>query len=1585
MNIFEITIQCQSELGWPVVVTQTAAGNFLPLRNEGTLKLSADDLTQLRRLQAQPKAYGTFLGKALFQDQIRDAFVKAFSTSKEGLRVLLNVEDDQLKSQISWQRLCAPIDGNWDFLALNQRVPLSLYLPSNTGRYFPPIGKRELNALILVASPRDLGEYRLHPFDVEETVSSLKKALGKIPTDVLANITNSVGQPTLEAFCRQLTSKRYTLLHIVCHGQFSHSGETILYWADQNHQAAPIHATNLLEKLKRQHKGLPYFTFLSTCESAVPAAERALGGLAQRMVKELGMPAVIAMTQKISIKTATFLSTEFYQRLRDRGEVDVALVEATVACAERFDILVPALFSRLRGQPLFSEILDRDLNNAEIEYGLSRLPKLLKVRSPISIEKFTQLNYTLQKTLKNDPEALSYELKEQRIHALRELNSLCNFIIDISFNALAFDQNPPAYDHRCPFRGLYPFKPENRAFFFGREPLVQELKQKLVGEHFLAVVGKSGCGKSSLVLAGLVPTLQEEQPELQLVYLTPDQDPLKQLLPRLSSVRNQPSIIVVDQFEELFTLCTDKPKRVKFIEKLIQLTQTHRVVITLRDDFLGECAVYPELRKYLETRQKLIAPMQPEELRRAMEQQAAQVGLQFEAGLSAAIFGDVKDEPGAMPLLQHALWELWKRRHGRWLVYREYEEIGTVKQAIARTADEFYHKLSPQEQQQVKDIFLRLTRLDDNHINYQERLDTRRRVEMEKLVPVGEDIAVIKDLVRRLANEDARLVVTSRNSVTGKEEVEVAHEALIRHWSKLQEWLNTNRNDLQIRERIRQQAEDWKQESKEECLLLQGGRLEDAERLLCQNPQFFNQQEADYIKVCSAFREQKQRQEIQKLRKWVSALTVALVMAVGSGLFAFRQATIANLRLDAARVEDLLESDPVEGLILAIKATGESQRKLRRVLPEVQASLYAAIDAPIETDIFQVSDQPVFSVALSPDGKQIVGGNADGKIWVRDMKGNLLSEFVPEHSDKIWSVALSPDAQTILSGSDDGKIGLWSLKGQPIFPAFQAHQGGTFSVDFSSDGQTIVSGGADNTIRLWNSQGKLIGKPFQGHKDQVRSVAFSPDGQTIVSGSKDGTIGLWDLQGNLIHQILVDNQDNKVWSVAFSPDGQTIVSGSEDGTVRLWNLQGKLITKSLQSHDKPVYSVAFSPDGLIIASASRDYTIRLWDTKGNPFGQPFRGHQTFVYYTGFSPDNKKIISTDHNGTLRLWDLEKGNLIWRKLHGNSVSSVAFSPNGKMIVSGSRDSLLRLWNTDGKMVVPPLEGHTDWVNSVAFSLDGAMIASGSSDNTVRLWTTEGKLIGQPLEGHTHWVDSVVFSSDSKRIISVGWDNTVRFWNIKGELIKEAIKDHTDPVISVAYSQKKKIAASSSEDKTVRLWDNEGNCIQVFQVGQDAASAVAFSPSKDMIVTGHTDGTLQLWNLEGQPIGQGKPFKGHKNSISSVAFSPNGRMIVSSSFDNTLRLWDLEGNQIGQHSHQDVVSSVAFSPDGEKIVSGSRDMTLSLWRGGSWKTWLSTACSKLHKYSTENERENQSAISANDVCENLVKDQVDKLQSENSLDKF
>jgi hypothetical protein len=499
--------------------------------------------------------------------------------------------------------------------------------------------------------------------------------------------------------------------------------------------------------------------------------------------------------------------------------------------------------------------LDRPLTNTEIAHGLARAKDLLKRRGPVLLPEFDKYAATLSGELGAELAQMSPAARAEREQALTALGKLCEETIDLSFPALAIGQEAPAYDERCPFRGLYPFRADDREFFFGREGLIARLEGKLAEHNFLAVLGPSGSGKSSLVLAGLIPTLQAKESHLQMAYLTPGSDPLDFLEVSLQ-VNPQCSLLVVDQFEELFTLCTDDTKRRAFLDRLLKLPEKMRVILTMRADFWGECAPYHDLKELMQAHQELIAPMDTTELRRAMEKQAAKVNLRFEAGLSNTILDEVQGEPGAMPLLQHALLELWKRRHGRWLRDDEYLAIGGVKKAIAETAEAVYRDLSAHDQERVRDIFVRLTRLDEEPVRAEDRRDSRQRVRLGELTPAGSDPAPTKALVKRLA--DVRLLVTTRNVATGHEEVEVAHEALIRYWPRLRIWLNEDLTDLRALASVRSAAQEWQQDRGDESRLIHHGtRLSDAERLLAHPRLGLNQEEAEYLRAC---RERQERQ-----------------------------------------------------------------------------------------------------------------------------------------------------------------------------------------------------------------------------------------------------------------------------------------------------------------------------------------------------------------------------------------------------------------------------------------------------------------------------------------------------------------------------------------------------------------------------------------------------------------------------------------------------------------------------------------------------------------------------------------------------
>ncbi len=346
---------------------------------------------------------------------------------------------------------------------------------------------------------------------------------------------------------------------------------------------------------------------------------------------------------------------------------------------------------------------------------------LLAQLAPVLLPKAQNLAAKIRSGSGADPANLSAVANTERLQALAELDHICLDALDMDFRALALGQPPLAYDGRAPFRGLASFRTEDQAFFFGREPLVAQLTQRLQAEHFLALVGGSGSGKSSLALAGMASALQQRLPDLSVLIMTPGREPLETLAALLGDTASSSGnlLLIIDQFEELFTLTQQDAERLAFCARLATLfgrTQQEAapmyILLTLRAEFLGEATRFSELRDLLQRHQELIAPMNQRELRSAMEQQASVVGLRFEADLANTMLDDVAGEPGAMPLLQHALLELWKRRHGRWLRAEEYRAMGGVKRAIAGTANDLYASLNAADQARIERLFLRLVRLD---------------------------------------------------------------------------------------------------------------------------------------------------------------------------------------------------------------------------------------------------------------------------------------------------------------------------------------------------------------------------------------------------------------------------------------------------------------------------------------------------------------------------------------------------------------------------------------------------------------------------------------------------------------------------------------------------------------------------------------------------------------------------------------------------------------------------------------------------------------------------------------------------------
>ncbi len=669
------------------------------------------------------------------------------------------------------------------------------------------------------------------------------------------------------------------------------------------------------------------------------------------------------------------------------------------------------------------------------------------------------------------------------------------------------------------------------------------------------MLGPSGSGKSSAVLAGLLPALLKREPELAFVTLRPGASPQAQLdtaLARLrkpqtgerdrptggSTVRPEAPVVVIDQFEELFTLCRDDAERVAFLDRLLALRATQRVVLTMRADFWGECAPYPALREMMQAHQELIAPMSEIELRSAMEQQAAAVGppggLRFEADLAGIILDDVRGEPGAMPLLQHALLELWRRRSGRWLPAAGYRAIGGVQQAIARTADDLCAQLPAADLARVQDVFLRLTRLDEDGAPGGSRRDTRRRVELDELTPAEGDPAQTRALVARLA--DARLVVTETDPVSGRVVVEVAHEALIRYWPRLRGWLEEDLADLRLREGIRQAALDWEAGKGDESLLLhRGARLEDAEALATRGRVALNRRERAYVRACAALR----KRDVTRLRRLVGGLAVALAVTLVAAVVAFvtreqaiRQEALATSRELAAGATAQLPIDPELGVLLAAEA-------LRRAATaEAEDALRAALlRSPVRTTL-RGDGADVTALAYSSGGDLLVTAGGDGTARVWDATTGEGRATLRGHSGTLRSVAFSP----------------------------------------ATESKLVLTGGDDGTARIWDAASGREQHVLRGHGAPVQRVAFSPDGLLAATASSDATAIVWEVQGGQRKHLLTEHA-GPLTAIAFSPTERRIATASLDGTARIWDTETGRRVHLLSGPGAPLTALAFNFNG----------------------------------------------------------------------------------------------------------------------------------------------------------------------------------------------------------------------------------------------------------------------------------------------------------------------------------------------------------------------------------------------------------------------
>lgn len=1164
-------------------------------------------------------------------------------------------------------------------------------------------------------------------------------------------------------------------------------------------------------------------------------------------------------------------------------------------------------------------------------------------------------------------------------------------LLDIPAHAAQSSLPEEYWSQHSPFRGLQVFEPDDAWLFFGRKAETEELLIRLRRSPVVVVIGNSGCGKSSLVRAGLTPTLRKGRfhnggelgdsstpqdtemarvgnheswrvaiirpsaapfdylaevlpnqlaPELELAKqaefiadcrskLPLGGETLRDALCALANATTQESsqthiLLIVDQFEELFTLTTTPQIRERYIDALLAASRWDssvpvHLVLILRADFYSNCLEHPELSHCLESNLYNLPRMTHEQLRESIEKRLSLASAHAESGLLDSLLDDVGTEPGNLALLEHALSQLWEKGggFGCTLTNSAYSAIGRLLGALNAHADEVYGVFSDEAQKELaKKIFLELVHLGED------APDTRRRVRKADLLSLGAP-EEIEHLLGRLAA--SRLI-----SIGGEGQetfAEVSHEALIREWQTLREWIAQNRDELRLGRRLVQAADEWDSLSRDPGALLQGARLAQGEEWLTRHP-VAPGPVREFVQTSIAARVATEKRELRKQKaaatrlRWFSiALVVALLVTLGAAWMAYKQQLVERSHALAAQSSNLLARDRGQALDLAIRSwraarTEETQLALARAVPEVLATLNHG--------------SPVVRAVFSPDGKRIAsaGGKHGARLW--DAEGRLLSVLQPT-TDEIEDVAFSPDGERIATVSSDQRVRIWKAAdgsllanlgvSRPRVAPFEATVVG--QVAFSRDGTRIVTAGWDNTAKVWSAQDGRLLAILKGHNGIVVNAEFSPNGKHIVTASWDRTARIWSSDGQLESTLAGHTQI--VFHAEFSPDNKEIITTSADRTARIWKCaNGSLL--AVLPHDGSVINGAFAPNNAQIITASDDHKARLWSSSNGRLLFALQ-HDGPVRHAQFSRDGRYIITASNDHTVRIWNTADGHLLALLEGHDDVSDADFSPDSQYIVTGSVDGTVRIWNSAAGLVMASLRGHSGAVRHAEFSSDGKDVVTNSNDGTSRLWSARSGNLLTTLQksagGFAH------FSPDGQRIITSSADlAVVQVWEQPSDKLLTTLQGHSLKVWNAAFAPDGSRIVTASADQTARVWNStDGRPLLTLRGHTGDVYDAAFSPDGKRIVTASADGTARLWNsLDGQVIAT---LQGHSDKIWTAAFSPDGRLVVTASWDHTARLWSsIDGRLLATLEHADVVDAVQFSPDGRYVVSASWDHTARVW---------------------------------------------------------
>ncbi|HEY8146927.1 MAG TPA: serine/threonine-protein kinase [Kofleriaceae bacterium] len=1170
----------------------------------------------------------------------------------------------------------------------------------------------------------------------------------------------------------------------------------------------------------------------------------------------------------------------------------------------------------------------------------------------------------------------------------------------------AISRPDTAAEEMCPYPGLSAFTAADAAVFVGRERETEAFVNRLRVQPLLAVVGPSGAGKSSFIQAGVIPALPAGWTA---VVVRPGPSPLASLAARLTSIgidaaslradladdpdalaallagRADTLVLVVDQVEELFTVCDDPAERALYAAALARAARAAedpvRLVMTLRDDFLVRAEELPAWRSRLGQGMQILTTPDEPDLRRILTEPLRRTGYELDPELPDEMVTEVAGEPAALALLSFTasrLWELRDRRF-RQIGRKAYRSLGGVGGALAQHAEDTLDAMPSEEQRLVREVFRHAVTAEGTRA-------ILAPAELEAALGGGPHAqAVIEKLVA------ARLFVVSDAELG--ERIEVAHEALLEAWPRLVTWRQEDAAGARLRDLLRSAARQWDERERSSGLLWRGDALAEYRIWRGRHPGALTPTEEAF--AAASLAEAARIRRIRRLLVGGAFLvlgTVAVALVIfGARADRARERAVASERAAQGSADKLalqlrsqyegqgrrlvVGDDPLKGLAFLAEADKLGARGVAHDFVVAQGI------RATEGELYTVHhDNMVGRVRFSPDGSRLltIGYDNQARLW--DPANGAPQAEMP-HDAPVVRAAFSPDGQLVATGtieaaSGEAAVVLWSADGR--LRQRMATRGGVQAVEFSPDGRLLVTGtatdevivwevatgkplarlaeGADETdaplgapcafspdsallacgdrkglVRVWQVGSRRLLAQLRGHTDRVQTVRFSRDGARLLSASRDHTAIVWRV--GTWHRELTLRHADQVTAALFSPDDRRVLTASTDRTAILWDAATGVPERTLSGHLAAVAQAAFSPDGRFIATASEDATAILWDADTGERLARRLGHSGPVRDVVFSPDGERMATASLDGTATVWSAEPTRRVIRLVgHQGEIPSADIAPDGAHVATGGKDGMLRIWDAATGRELVAVRAHDDVILDLRFSPDGGRIATASIDHLVKVWSARDGSLVHTLRGHGDWARSLSWHPDGDRLASASEDGTVRIWSAASGTLVRSLRAHDGQAISVAaFSPDGSVLATTGDDSSTRLFDpGSGRQLARFD-HPEARFSLVFDPTGERVLSVTRNNTVQIWRVkDGAIVTQ---LVGHVGGIQEVTWGRQG-LVVTASADRTARVWDpVTGEMLAILTHSSEVVEPVMEPSGRYLLTTCADGTARLWELPAW----------------------------------------------------